>query len=1210
MTTRFRFRTLFATHKPRALRTARVRVRPSVETLEDRLTPSYTPFTELTGAANPLSGFSFGSKASPALGDVDGDGDLDVLVGEVDGLLRYFKNTGTATRPVYVQQTGAANPWGAFRVSQAAPALGDVDGDGDLDAVVGASSGWLPYFKNTGTATRPVYVRQTGAADPFNGLTAHLNSAPALGDVDGDGDLDVVAGASDGKLRYFKNTGTATRPVYVTQHGAANPFNGVDVGGYSAPALGDVDGDGDLDVPVGEGDGWLNYFKNSGTATGPVYIQQTGAANPVNGVHHGWVAAPALGDLAGDGARDALLGGRAGYLTSFLFLHRNGAVPPASSVIPQTGAANPFNGIDIGRNAAPALGDVDGDGDRDAVVGESEGLLKYFKNTGTATSPVYVPQTGAANPLNGVDVGIRAVPTLGDVDGDGDLDALVGELDGLLNYFKNTGTATSPVYVQQTGAANPWGGFDVGAYSAPALGDLDGDGDLDVVVGIGGAFNPSGQLLYFKNTGTATGPVYVHQNGTANPFNLVDVGIYSTPALGDMDGDGDLDVVVGEHSGNLNYFKNIGTATAPAYAQQLGSGNPFNGVDVGVTSVPALADIDGDGDPDASVGESDGILFYLRPNRPPVVDNAIPDQTFSGAGVHSYTVPANTFLELDHNPLTYSATLVGGGGLPAWLSFNPATRTFSGNPNAGAASPLQIRVSAADDQGASGFDDFRLTLVNVGDRTFVLTGFPSPSTAGQTDTFTLIARVDGNLATDYRGTVRFSSSDPQAVLPANYTFTVVDNGQRTFSATLRSAGSQSLTATDTVTATITGSQTGIVVNPSVVSTLAVFGFPSPTTAGVAGTFTVQARDVFGNVATGYRGTARFTSNDPQAILPANYTFTAVDNGVKTFSATLRTAGSQSLTATDTVITAWTGAQTNITVQPAATSTLAVFGLPSPITAGVADTFTVQARDPFGNAATGYRGTVRFTSSDPQATLPANYTFTAADNGMKTFSATLRTAGSQSLTATDTVTATLTGLQTGIMVTPAALTYFYLDPGTEPSPPLRQNEFLLVYLLPFDAYYNLIDTYSGLVTMYAPDPLAVYSASYTFTGTEGGVGYGYVAFGTTGTQEFYCWNEGQTVVGYAQYTVIPGDRAPGGAPQHGRGDATVAMALQSSEAAVWPRKAPLGTPVAGKVALPPERVDAFFATGSRTGVGAPPSASNDAQPVLDAAPDWLALLDHE
>src|SRR5205823_6404724 len=125
---------------------------------------------------------------------------------------------------------------------------------------------------------------------------------------------------------------------------------------------------------------------------------------------------------------------------------------------------------------------------------------------------------------------------------------------------------------------------------------------------------------------------------------------------------------------------------------------------------------------------------------------------------------------------------------------------------------------------------------------------------------------------------------------------------------------------------------------------AVGGFPSPVTAGRAGSFTVTARDAYGNTATGYTGTVHFTSTDAQAALPANYAFTNTDAGVHSFSATLKTAGSQSLTAIDTAAASVNGSQSGITSLPAAPPILAVGGFPSPVTAGTAGSFTVTARD--------------------------------------------------------------------------------------------------------------------------------------------------------------------------------------------------------------------------------------------------------------------------
>jgi hypothetical protein len=194
----------------------------------------------------------------------------------------------------------------------------------------------------------------------------------------------------------------------------------------------------------------------------------------------------------------------------------------------------------------------------------------------------------------------------------------------------------------------------------------------------------------------------------------------------------------------------------------------------------------------------------------------------------------------------------------------------------------------------------------------------------------------------------------------------------------------------------------------------VSGYPSPTTAGTAHTFTITALDAKGNVAIGYRGTVHFTSSDTKAGLPANYTFTAADNGVHTFSAILKTAGSRSITADDTHTGSIKGSIT-VTVTPAAAATLKLTGYPLSTTAGTPHSCTVTAFDAYGNVATGYRGAVSFSSSDLKAVLPAKYTFTSADKGTHTFTATLNTLGTQWLKVIDTANSVLVGLESGIKV---------------------------------------------------------------------------------------------------------------------------------------------------------------------------------------------------
>ena len=563
-------------------------------------------FAEQTGAANPFNGVIVGitptGHSTPSFADLDGDGDLDAVVGEDGGTLNYFENTGTATAPAFTDRTGAANPFNGIGVGQySTPSFADLDGDGDLDAVVGNVNGNLHYFENTGTATAPAFTERTGAANPLDAVNVGLESAPSFADLDGDGDLDAVVGDLYGTLHYFENTGTAFAAAFTERTGPANPFNGVDVGGWTRPSFADLDGDGDLDAVVGNVNGNLHYFQNTGSATAPAFTERTGAPNPFNGVDLGLFSAPSFADLDGDGDLDAVVGEQFGTLNYFL------NTPPAPVFAEQTGAANPLNAVNVGFYSTPSFADLDGDGDLDAAVGAVDGTLRYFENTGSASAPAFTARTGAANPFNGVNVGGLSAPSFADLDDDGDLDAVVGAVDGTLHYFENTGSATAPAFTERTGAANPFNGVNVGLSSAPSFADLDGDGDLDAVVG-----SNYGTLHYFENTGSAVAPAFTERTGAANPFDGVNVGFSSAPSFADLDGDGDLDAVVGVVDGTLHYFENTGTALAPAFTARTGAANPFNGVDVGYTGTPSFADLDGDGDLDAIVGASDGTLHYFK----------------------------------------------------------------------------------------------------------------------------------------------------------------------------------------------------------------------------------------------------------------------------------------------------------------------------------------------------------------------------------------------------------------------------------------------------------------------------------------------------------------------------------------------------------------------------------------------------------------------
>ncbi|KAK7248951.1 serralysin-like protein [Aureococcus anophagefferens] len=567
-------------------------------------------YIERTGTS-PFDDIQGGRFGAPALGDLDDDGDLDLVVGEEDGIvsavLKYYENIGNATSPTYEAVTGAASPFYGIDVGwRRKPALADVDGDGDLDLVVGDDDRALNYYENVGSAASPSYKEVDGDASPFDGIWVGEGCGHALGDVDGDGDLDLFVCA----FNYYENVGSAASPSYKEVDGDASPFGVI---GGSWPALADLDGDGDLDLVVGEYFGALYYYENVGSAASPSYAAVTGSANPFDGIDVGYDIAPALADLDGDGDLDLVVGRNYGALYYYEI------VGPAASpnYAALTGTASPFDGIDVGDDIAPALADLDGDGDLDLVVGEEDGALNYFENVGSAASPSYVAVTGTANPFDGIDVGDYSAPAFGDVDGDGDLDLVVGcgmpsnswddnEKNGVLYYYENIGSAASPTYAAVTGAANPFDGIDVGYDSKPAFADLDDDGDLDLVVG-----KYDGALYYYENIGSAASPSYEAVNGSANPFDGIDVGYNSAPALADLDGDGDLDLFVGESTGVLNYYMNVGSATAPSYAAVPGTANPFDGVNVGFRGKPAFADLDGDGDLDLVVGEYFGGLNFF-----------------------------------------------------------------------------------------------------------------------------------------------------------------------------------------------------------------------------------------------------------------------------------------------------------------------------------------------------------------------------------------------------------------------------------------------------------------------------------------------------------------------------------------------------------------------------------------------------------------------
>jgi hypothetical protein len=361
----------------------------------------------------------------------------------------------------------------------------------------------------------------------------------------------------------------------------------------------------------------------------------------------------------------------------------------------------------------------------------------------------------------------------------------------------------------------------------------------------------------------------------------------------------------------------------------------------------------------------------------------------------------------------------------------------------------------------------------------VVAGAALPVTLGALD-------ADNNPVGSYRGTVHFRSTDPLATLPADYTFTAADGGRHSWPTgfVLRTARPQTITATETVGGTISGSLTLLVV-PDVANTLATSGVPASLPTNQPITVTVTAKDRFGNTATGYRGTVHFTSTDGSASLPANYTFSADDQGSHAFEdgVLLRTTGPRLLAVTDTAEGTITSPPAAVSVTPEVASLLSITVRTAFPLAGQVLTITVTAKDRSGNTATGYRGTVRFTSPDGAATLPDMYTFTAADGGEHTWTGgvVLRTAGSQTVSVTDTVNRLLTATYRPIVYPGDADYFLFLDVP----PVLTAGTATDLTAVVMDRYGNAASGYRGTIHFTSSDPSARLPADYTFHDYDAG-----------------------------------------------------------------------------------------------------------------------------
>jgi hypothetical protein len=1053
-------------------------LRPNLEGLEDRTVLSF--FTSPT--------FAVGSNPhGEAMGDFNGDGKADfAVVNEGSNTVSILLGRGDGTFRPKTDFTTGTTPWGL--------GVGDFNGDGKLDlAVANRGANSISILIGNGDGTLQPRTDIILPPTPVT-LLPVVPLAVTVGDFNGDGKADLavatqVFNTNDVTILLGNGNGTFQASVTTVTNGSTFAGFGLSGNGQSSIATADFNGDGHLDLvvvnntdfrqPFGRG----SFISSPGPGTVSVLLGNGDGTfqAPRNSAVGSEAMTVAVGDFNGDGRPDFAV---------------NNLASNSLSVFTNSGGGNFSSSTILGVSGNLAAGDFNGDGITDLAAGGT-----VFK--GQAGTGLQAPTTSYALTMSS--------PVTADLNGDGHLDLAGVTGTNLVGDWLNTGNGTfsAPILI-------PGGGVTL---SSQATADFNGDGIRDLVTA------STGQVQLGLGDG---------RFGDTTTLAFSSTGV----AAVDADGNGTIDILVGPYAtGQVAAWFN-----SPGYDNRTGGAVRFTvsaptqvtaaaNTSVTITAVDALGNpvtgflgtVDLDSTPAGSTALNLAGQYTFT-----AADNGrhtflFSNVTQAGAGTLSVfavampgvTVPF-TVVPAALNKLGLAAPASTPAGTP--FSFTITALDKFGNVESGYTGVVHFSALANDTQAVLPAD-YTFTSADAGTHTFGATlfktagasspfisaadlatrintlatvnvtplapvslnvlGFPTPDTAGTTVAVTVTAvDIYGNRATGYTGTIHFSSSDAQASLPSDYTFSAADGGQHTFPAALKTAGTQSFRVADNVNPAFATTQSGITVNPAAASVFAFTDVPASATAGTAQTFTITAMDAFGNRSP-YLGLVFFGSSDTQASLPADYNFTLADAGSHTFTASLKTAGPQTIIAQDSSGAPPTGTQA-ITITPAATTSLQVTGFPA-TTAGVAHTFTVMARDAFGNVATGYTGTVLFASSDPIASLPANYTFTPADAGVHTFTAALKRAGAQFITVTDTLPTILAGIQSGIVVTPAAVTHFLISGPVS----VTQGVGFKITVSAVDDFGNVNAGYRGAIHLSSTDATGG-TQNFTFSNNDNGV----------------------------------------------------------------------------------------------------------------------------
>jgi hypothetical protein len=558
-------------------------------------------------AAPFLGGFNL---PRPQLVDIDGDGDLDLFVQERRDNLILFEHDGDD----WIWRT---DRWQDLDVGEWFR-FADLDGDGDQDLLAEQRMGYIRAYRNDGTPQGAAMVAIPDSLRDITGTPIFADPQNILNvvDIDCNGRPDLFLGRVAGYVDRYEQEGTDRHGLPVFRL-LAERWQGIEVlgpipgdtvafqgrptmHGANTLAFGDVDGDGDLDLF------WGDFFE-----AGVLLIRNEGScASPwLQGEHEQFPRgqrivttgynAPATGDLDGDGRLDLVMGVIGGaYQPNYSAVDNLYDVRQTAPGEWQVRSRRMISMIDVGAESAPALADLDGDGDLDLLLGnkieptsDTTASLTWFENIGSATAPAFHDR--GLLPLVGT---FQMAPALADLDGDGRLDIVMGTWRDLVEFWRNTGSPAAPAWTRVDTALVT---LTRGSNTTPTLGDLDGDGDLDLIVG-----EASGQLNYFRNTGTPTAPRF---ELVSDELGFIDVGRRSAPLLVDLDGDGRLDLLVGSETGAIREFRPTGSPEAPFE----GDGEPYLQSPDGLATI-AIGDLFGTGRPELLLGGTGGGVRWFH----------------------------------------------------------------------------------------------------------------------------------------------------------------------------------------------------------------------------------------------------------------------------------------------------------------------------------------------------------------------------------------------------------------------------------------------------------------------------------------------------------------------------------------------------------------------------------------------------------------------